>query len=276
VISPSSPSLHLNSVNLLCAGSLDDRQHRNDLLNTSMSVPSMSNSTRSKRIAPGQTIKVLDLKKGLYSINVIGADGYTYLPDSSGFSMTVERGLAGAIGGSAFVKGQPQPIFGGRSSYYAFEVLKSSAVRIEADSLTGVSGIIELDYKMKNADLGARSATCWKVGKVDAMTGIAWDNGVVSPQASGSGIKIQDELGEGKDLSDMISFRITGKVPQAVRIQTEGAIAELIYKKQVVIGSDDGYSSNLSTTLTKGTYYLKFSSEGSTPEPFTSQVKIGA
>jgi hypothetical protein len=226
-----------------------------------------------KTIAPGQSIEVLDLKKGYYSINVTDGRG-GYLPDMSGFSMTMKRGEIStpSVGYESFVRNQPRPIFGENYSYI-FEVLKSSAVRI--DSVTGLGGEIELDYKMKGADLGGRSATCWKVGKVDAMTGIAWDNGVVSNQASGAGIQIKDELGEGKDLTDMISFRITGKVPQAVRIQTDGAIAELIHKKQVVAGSDDGYSSNLSATLSRGTYYLKFSSEGSTPEPFTSQIKIG-
>jgi hypothetical protein len=230
-----------------------------------------------KTIAPGQSIEVLDMKKGFYEIQITDGRG-GYLPDTSGFSMTLKRGAVSALTTVAepLVKGQPRAIFEQNASYIRFEVLKASAVRINSDVLTGVSSEIELDIKMKGVDLGARSATCWKVGKVDAMTGIAWDNGVVSPQSSGSGIKIQDELGEGNDLSDMISFRITGKVPQAVRIQTDGAIAELIYKKQVVVGSDDGYSSNLSATLSRGTYYLKFSSEGSTPEPFTSQVKIGA
>jgi hypothetical protein len=227
-----------------------------------------------KTIAPGQSIEVLDLKKGYYSINISDGRG-GYLPDTSGFSMTMKRGAISTpfAGYESFVKNQPRAIFNPDTNFI-FEVLKSSAVRI--DSVTGLNGQIELDYKMKGADLGARSATCWKVGKVDAMTGIAWDNGVVTPQASGAGIQIKDELGEGNDLTDMISFRITGKVPQAVRIQTDGAIAELIHKKQVVVGSDDGYSSNLATTLTKGTYYLKFRSEGSTPEPFTSQVRIGA
>jgi hypothetical protein len=226
-----------------------------------------------KTIAPGQSIEVLDLKKGYYSINVTDGRG-GYLPDMSGFSMTLKRGaISTPFGGyESLVKNQPRIIFDPNYNF-GFEVLKASAVRISSDALTGQ---IELDYKMKGADLGARSATCWKVGKVDAMTGIAWDNGVVSPQASGAGIQIKDELGEGNDLSDMISFRITGKVPQAVRIQTDGAIAELIHKKQVVVGSDDGYSSNLSATLSRGTYYLKFSSEGSMSEPFTSQVKIGA
>jgi len=165
-------------------------------------------------IAPGQSIEALDMKKGFCEIQSTNGRG-GYLPDTSGFSMTLKRGaiLTSTTGVESLVKNQPRAIFEQTVSYFRFEVFKASAVRINSDALTDLSGSIELDYKMKEADLGVWSATCWKVGKVDAMTGIAWNNGVVLPQAHSSGIKIQDELGKVKDLSAMVSFRITGKVP---------------------------------------------------------------
>jgi hypothetical protein len=120
-------------------------------------------------------------------------------------------------------------------------------------------------------DLGDNINKARRLGKVDELTGLAIDNGTVSPK-NGTGIVINETIG-GDDYSDYIRFRITK--PLTISIDTDGAIAQLINSQgQVVVDSSDGYNSNLSAQLEAGIYYIGFSSESSTLEMFNSIINF--
>lgn len=124
---------------------------------------------------------------------------------------------------------------------------------------------------IKPRDLGDNMDKARRLGKLDELTGMSIDNGIVSPK-NGTGIVINESIG-GDDYSDYIRFRITK--PLTISIETEGAIAQLINSQgQVVVDSSDGYNSNLTAQLEAGIYYIGFSSESSALEMFNSLINF--
>lgn len=120
-------------------------------------------------------------------------------------------------------------------------------------------------------DLGDRSSRAWNAGKVDKLTNLSWNEAVVGPGEQ-LGLTITEQIG-GDDVTDWVKFRVTGKATQ-IQLDTNGAIAELVKGKSVMVGSSDAYDSSLTATLTRGTYYLHFSSESSMPAAFTSRLSL--
>lgn len=85
-------------------------------------------------------------------------------------------------------------------------------------------------------DLGDRSSRSWNAGKVDSLTNLSWNEGVVGP-GNQAGLTITEKIG-GDDVSDWVKFRVTGKATQ-IKLDTEGTIAEIVKGKSVVVGSSD-------------------------------------
>jgi hypothetical protein len=117
-------------------------------------------------------------------------------------------------------------------------------------------------------DFGDRQYSAWRIGQRSEFD---------CPAIFGRGYRlssldIKEKIG-GDDVTDWVRIEIKAKA--LVNWITNGAIAELVNSKnQVVIGSDDGYESNLSATLNPGVYYLHFSSESSMEEIFTSKFAV--
>lgn len=230
----------------------------------------MSAGTPAKTVNFGESLKVVDALRGEYEI------GFELLTSDPGdyLKLSLEKGKM-----SVFVNGQWQPI---ANKEYSFqpngqmpETLKVrvnsqaafSIATVDPNAPTNPGATITLDSKLSE-DLGDRSSRAWNAGKLDPTTGLQWNEGIVSAQPS-AGISIREGIG-GDDVSDWVKFSVTKT--RTVQIQTGGAIVELVKKNAVVAGSDDGYSSNFTSQLTRGTYYLHFSSESSTLEAFTSAV----
>ncbi len=227
-----------------------------------------------------QTLKVVEAKRGIYDI------GYEFFsPDPGDYlTLTLEYGKLSlwrdeawqpVTGSVAFQPGQMQ---GGDSlrlrvdskASFAFSTVDSYSVYPYDDAPTFPSARFTLAPGLES-DMGDRRSAAWKIGKVDALTGVDWTNGVVSPSES-AGITINETIG-GDDVSDYAKFNVTKTAN--VQIETSGAIAQLLNSKGMIVAdSSDGYESLLTATLKRGTYYLGFSSESSTVEGFTSTLNL--
>lgn len=105
----------------------------------------------------------------------------------------------------------------------------------------------------------------------DILTGADWDEGIASKNRTGVS-NIAESIG-GDDITDWARFRV--KVPVQVNLITDNAIAAIVNSSyRVVVDSSDGYSSNLTTTLEPGVYFLQFSTESSIPSLFTSKLTL--
>ncbi|MEG3920718.1 hypothetical protein QUA07_16510 [Microcoleus sp. T3_A4] len=133
-------------------------------------------------------------------------------------------------------------------------------------------------------DMGNSQSRAWNMGtlakrrrnsktgeSVDILTGADWNEGATSKNSSGVST-ISESIG-GDDITDWARFRV--KVPVQVNLVTDNAIAAIVNSsRSVVVDSSDGYSSNLTTTLGPGVYFLQFSTESSIPSLFTSQLTL--
>ncbi|MEG3840064.1 hypothetical protein [Microcoleus sp. herbarium14] len=133
-------------------------------------------------------------------------------------------------------------------------------------------------------DMGNNRSGAWNMGtlakrrrnpktgeSVDILTGADWDEGATSKNRTGVS-SISESIG-GDDITDWAKFRV--KVPVQVNLVTDNAIAAIVNSsRSVVVDSSDGYSSNLTTTLQPGVYFLQFSTESSIPSLFSSQLTL--
>ena len=95
---------------------------------------------------------------------------------------------------------------------------------------------------------------------VDILTGADWNQGIVSNNVTGIST-ISESIG-GDDITDWAKFRVN--FPVQVNLVTDNAIAAIVNSsRSVVVDSNDGYFSNLTTTLQPGVYFLLFSTESS-------------
>jgi hypothetical protein len=133
-------------------------------------------------------------------------------------------------------------------------------------------------------DMGNNQSRAWNMGTLakrhrnpktgenrDLLTGTDWNEGVVDKNRSGVST-ISESIG-GDDITDWARFRVN--FPVQVNLVTDNAIAAIVNSsRSVVVDSSDGYSSNLTTTLQPGIYFLQFSTESSIPSLFTSQLTL--
>jgi len=105
---------------------------------------------------------------------------------------------------------------------------------------------------------------------VDILTGADWDEGIATKNSTGVS-SISENVG-GDDITDRARFRV--KVPVQVNLVTDSAIAAIVNSSCSVVDSSGGYSSNLTTTLQPGVYFLQLSTESSIPSLFTSQLTL--
>lgn len=108
-------------------------------------------------------------------------------------------------------------------------------------------------------------------GSVDILTGADWNEGIASKNSSGVST-ISESIG-GNDITDWARFKVN--VPVQANLVTDNAIAAIVTSnRSVVVDSSDGYSSNLTTVLEPGIYFLQFSTESSIRSLFTSQLTL--
>jgi hypothetical protein len=106
---------------------------------------------------------------------------------------------------------------------------------------------------------------------VDILTGADWNEGIASKNRTEVS-SISETIG-GDDITDGARFKVN--VPVQASLMTQGAIVGILNSSnRVVVSSGDGYSSELSTILEPGVYFLQFSSESSIPYTFTSQLAL--
>lgn len=133
-------------------------------------------------------------------------------------------------------------------------------------------------------DMSDKQSRAWNMGtlakrrrnpktgeSVDILTGADWNEGATSKNRIGVST-ISESIG-GDDITDWARFKV--KVPVQVNLVTDNAIAAIVNSSyRVVVDSSDGYSSNLTTTLEPGVYFLQFSTESSIGSLFTSQLTL--
>jgi len=133
-------------------------------------------------------------------------------------------------------------------------------------------------------DMGNKRSRAWNMGtlakrrrnpkrgeSVDILTGADWNEGIASKNRTEVST-ISETIG-GDDITDWARFRV--KVPVQASLMTQDAMVGILNSSnRVVVSSGDGYSSELSTILQPGVYFLQFSSESSIPYTFTSQLTL--
>jgi len=133
-------------------------------------------------------------------------------------------------------------------------------------------------------DMGNNRSRAWNMGtlakrrrhpktreSVDILTGADWNEGVASKNNTGVS-SISETIG-GDDITDWARFKVN--VPVQASLMTQDAIVGILNSSnRVVVSSGDGYSSELSTILEPGVYFLQFSTESSVPYTFTSQLTL--
>ena len=133
-------------------------------------------------------------------------------------------------------------------------------------------------------DMGNKRSRAWNMGtlakrrrnpkrgeSVDILTGADWNEGIATKNNTGVS-SISETIG-GDDITDWARFRV--KVPVQASLMTQDAMVGILNSSnRVVVSSGDGYSSELSTILEPGVYFLQFSSESSIPYTFTSQLTL--
>jgi len=133
-------------------------------------------------------------------------------------------------------------------------------------------------------DMGNNRSRAWNMGtlakrrrhpktreSVDILTGADWNEGIATKNNTGIS-SISETIG-GDDITDWARFKVN--VPVQASLMTQDAIVGILNSSnRVVVSSGDGYSSELSTILEPGVYFLQFSSESSIPHTFTSQLTL--
>ncbi|MEG4197357.1 hypothetical protein [Microcoleus sp. Pol12A5] len=134
------------------------------------------------------------------------------------------------------------------------------------------------------SDMGNKESGAWNMGTLakrrrnpqtgesrDILTGADWNEGATSKNRSGVS-SISESIG-GDDITDWARFKVN--VPVQVNLVTDNAIAAIVNSSyRVVVDSSDGYSSNLTTTLEPGVYFIQFSTESSIGSLFTSKFTL--
>ncbi|MGB7892635.1 MAG: hypothetical protein WCF82_12150 [Microcoleus sp.] len=134
------------------------------------------------------------------------------------------------------------------------------------------------------SDMSNNQSEAWNMGtlakrrrnpktgeSMDILTGADWNEGATSKNRTQVST-ISESIG-GDDITDWARFKVN--VPVQVNLVTDNAIAAIVNSSyRVVVDSSDGYSSNLTTTLEPGIYFLQFSTESSIPSLFTSQLTL--
>jgi hypothetical protein len=217
-----------------------------------------------KQVRVGETLELIDPPKGTYTIS------FEPIGDYAQVGMQVKKGKLQATDSIGYT-GIVDP-----TSRYHMQPNQTDSLTVTR--LTGLSFVPDADILMTVTttaadpfDLGDKSSRSWNAGKVDSLTNLSWNEGVVGP-GNQAGLTITEKIG-GDDVGDWVKFRVTGKATQ-VKLDTDGAIAEIVKGKSVVMGSSDMYDSSLTASLTRGTYYLHFSSESSMSEAFTSRLSV--
>lgn len=106
---------------------------------------------------------------------------------------------------------------------------------------------------------------------VDILTGADWNEGIASKNRTEVS-SIVESIG-GDDITDWARFKVNA--PVQASLMTQDAIAGILNSSnRVVVSSGDAYSSELSTILEPGVYFLQFSTESSIPYSFTSQLTL--
>ncbi|MEG4007731.1 hypothetical protein QUA41_17740 [Microcoleus sp. Pol11C1] len=135
-----------------------------------------------------------------------------------------------------------------------------------------------------HSDMSDKQSRAWNMGTLakkrrnpksgesrDILTGADWNEGTASKNSTGVST-IAESIG-GDDITDWARFRVN--VPVQVNLVTDNAIAAIVNSsRSVVVDSSDGYSSNLTTALEQGVYFLQFSTESSIPALFTSKLTL--
>ncbi len=225
----------------------------------------MSSASRfQKQVRAGETLELVNAPRSSYEIFFEGIDA------PSQMEMQVKKGqvqISNPPGLSGIVPLGPR--------YFVQPEVTGTVTVSRGTSLSFVSTTDSLMTITTTAadpfDLGDRASRAWNAGKVDKLTNLSWNGAVVGPGQQ-AGLTITEQIG-GDDVTDWVKFRVTGKATQ-IQLDTNGAIAELVRGKSVVVGSSDAYDSSLTATLTRGTYYLHFSSESSMSEAFTSRLSL--
>lgn len=133
-------------------------------------------------------------------------------------------------------------------------------------------------------DMGNNRSRAWNMGtlakkrknpktgeSVDILTGADWNEGTATKNSTEVS-SITETIG-GDDITDWARFKVN--VPVQASLMTHDAIAGILNSSnRVVVSSGDGYSSELSTILEPGVYFLQFSTESSIPYTFTSQLTL--
>jgi hypothetical protein len=133
-------------------------------------------------------------------------------------------------------------------------------------------------------DMGNNRSRAWNMGTLaqrrrnprtgesrDIVTGADWNEGIVSKNRTEVS-SIYETIG-GDDITDWARFKVN--VPVQASLMTQDAIVGILNSSnRVVVSSGDGYSSELSTILEPGVYFLQFSTESSIPYTFTSQLTL--
>ena len=133
-------------------------------------------------------------------------------------------------------------------------------------------------------DMGNNRSKAWNMGTLaqkrrnpktgesrDIVTGADWNEGDVSKNRTEVS-SIIETIG-GDDITDWARFKVN--VPVEARLMTQDAIVGILNSSnRVVVSSGDAYSSELSTILEPGVYFLQFSTESSIPYTFTSQLTL--
>jgi hypothetical protein len=133
-------------------------------------------------------------------------------------------------------------------------------------------------------DMGNNRSLAWNMGtlakrrknpqtgeSVDILTGADWNEGIASK--NGTEVSSIYETIGGDDITDWARFKVN--VPVQASLMTQDAIVGILNSSnRVVVSSEDAYSSELSTILEPGVYFLQFSTESSIPYVFTSQLSL--
>ncbi len=133
-------------------------------------------------------------------------------------------------------------------------------------------------------DMGNNRSRAWNMGtlakrrrnpktreSVDILTGADWNEGIVTKNNTGIS-SISETIG-GDDITDWARFKVN--VPVQASLMTQDAIVGILNSRnRVVVSSGDAYSSELSTILEPGVYFLQFSTESLVPYTFTSQLTL--
>lgn len=236
--------------------------------------------TAQKTIQSNQQLLVTDANRGEYLLNF-----NLFSPDQSdALNLEVTKGRLSVFANGAWTpvpkvlslpniesRGGALRLRVDRTANLSFRLVDSFTNPAFNDVPTNPTARLQLTGLESSLDMGDRRSSAWNMGRIDRLTGLEWNEGIVDRAASS--FRITESIG-GDDVSDYARFSLSKAA--TVRIETEGAIAQLLNSKGMVVAdSSDGYESLLTANLKRGTYYLGFSSESSIAQAFTASIALG-